>query len=185
MSTESRLRTAAAVLLARLDVMTTEEFSCGGEQRERLALRAALASTEETETDTDRVTWPWDVLIIERLRELPAELRTAFCEVAAALYGYHYPAGATFRPSAAVLNLWVNVGLAYGGQVLEPAGRVAQREAERAAELDEAWAALPDDDTLEEWMDEGGAEALDGCWVEPDGYCEHGSPSWLLHLGLI
>jgi hypothetical protein len=28
-------------------------------------------------------------------------------------------------------------------------------------------------------------EATDGCWVEPDGYCEHGCPSWLLKLGLI
>ena len=33
--------------------------------------------------------------------------------------------------------------------------------------------------------DEGGCEATDGCWVEPDGSCEHGRPSWLLVLGLI
>lgn len=38
---------------------------------------------------------------------------------------------------------------------------------------------------LAAWMEEGGCEALDGCWVEPDGHCEHGSPSWLLHYGLI
>jgi hypothetical protein len=34
-------------------------------------------------------------------------------------------------------------------------------------------------------MSEGGCEALDGCWVEPDGTCEHGEPSWLLRLGYI
>ncbi|MBE3118073.1 MAG: hypothetical protein IMZ50_04855 [Candidatus Atribacteria bacterium] len=36
-----------------------------------------------------------------------------------------------------------------------------------------------------EWMEEGGAEATDGCWVEPDGTCEHGCPSWLIEMGLI
>lgn len=44
---------------------------------------------------------------------------------------------------------------------------------------------VPDEDQLEEWLDEGVCEALDGCMVEPDGHCPHGSPSWLLHLGLI
>ncbi len=44
----------------------------------------------------------------------------------------------------------------------------------------------PSLDQLEEWMsDEGGCEATDGCWVEPDGYCEHDKPSWLIVLGLI
>jgi hypothetical protein len=33
--------------------------------------------------------------------------------------------------------------------------------------------------------EDGGCEAIDGCWVEPDGSCEHGQPSWLLVLGLI
>jgi hypothetical protein len=33
--------------------------------------------------------------------------------------------------------------------------------------------------------EDGGCEAVDGCFVEPDGYCEHGQPSWLLELGLI
>lgn len=39
---------------------------------------------------------------------------------------------------------------------------------------------------LQEWIDEGGCEAAcdHGCWVEPDGYCEHGYPSWLLVYGL-
>ncbi len=37
----------------------------------------------------------------------------------------------------------------------------------------------------QQWMMEGGCEAIDGCWVEPDGHCPHGFPSWLLHIGLI
>jgi hypothetical protein len=43
----------------------------------------------------------------------------------------------------------------------------------------------PDIETLREWEAEGGCEATDGCWVEPDGTCEHGHRSWLLELGLI
>ena len=39
---------------------------------------------------------------------------------------------------------------------------------------------------LRRWtFDGGGCEATDGCWVEPDGTCPHGHPSWLLKLGLI
>jgi hypothetical protein len=38
---------------------------------------------------------------------------------------------------------------------------------------------------LEAWEREGGCEATDGCWVEPDGECEHGKRSWLLVMGLI
>ena len=33
--------------------------------------------------------------------------------------------------------------------------------------------------------EDGGCEATDGCFVEPDGTCEHGQPSWLLALSLI
>ena len=33
--------------------------------------------------------------------------------------------------------------------------------------------------------EDGGCEATDGCWVEPDGTCDHGQPSWLLALCLI
>lgn len=43
----------------------------------------------------------------------------------------------------------------------------------------------PDIEELQEDMEEGGCEATDGCWVEPDGTCEHGHPSWLLKLGYI
>ena len=44
----------------------------------------------------------------------------------------------------------------------------------------------PTIEQLEQWMqDDGGCEATDGCWVEPDGHCPHGNPSWLLAMGLI
>lgn len=43
----------------------------------------------------------------------------------------------------------------------------------------------PDLDQLEEWSNDGVAEATDGCRVEPDGRCEHGHASWLLVLGFI
>ena len=39
--------------------------------------------------------------------------------------------------------------------------------------------------TMAKWMNDGVAKAVDGCRVEPDGRCEHGSPSWLLRMGLI
>lgn len=44
----------------------------------------------------------------------------------------------------------------------------------------------PDFKTLVDWeFQQGGCEATDGCWVEPDGTCPHGHPSWLIVLGLI
>ena len=43
----------------------------------------------------------------------------------------------------------------------------------------------PTFEDVTEWMDEGGCEATDGCWVEPDGVCQHGYPSWLLEWGMI
>ena len=45
----------------------------------------------------------------------------------------------------------------------------------------------PSIETLIQWEAEGGCEAAcpHGCWVEPDGHCSHGNPSWLLKLGLI
>ena len=46
--------------------------------------------------------------------------------------------------------------------------------------------AQPSLEELVEWNDDdGGCEATDGCWVEPDGTCRHGHPSWLLVLGMI
>jgi hypothetical protein len=38
---------------------------------------------------------------------------------------------------------------------------------------------------MREWMDDGVAEATDGCEVEPDGVCVHGHPSWLRRLAVI
>ncbi len=38
---------------------------------------------------------------------------------------------------------------------------------------------------LEEWYGNGGCEATDGCWVEPDGVCEHGCDSWMIEMGMI
>lgn len=50
----------------------------------------------------------------------------------------------------------------------------------------EPTASEPDFETLEIWMiEDSGCEATDGCWVEPDGMCPHGHPSWFLVLGLI
>ena len=43
----------------------------------------------------------------------------------------------------------------------------------------------PDLETLEVWMNDGRAEATDGCPVEPDGTCPHGKQSWLLVMRLI
>lgn len=45
----------------------------------------------------------------------------------------------------------------------------------------------PDLETLIAWEAEGGCEAAcpHNCWVECDGTCPHGNPSWLLKLGLI
>jgi len=43
----------------------------------------------------------------------------------------------------------------------------------------------PSLDDLMEWEAEGGCEAMDGCWVESDGRCPHGKPSWLIALGMI
>lgn len=43
----------------------------------------------------------------------------------------------------------------------------------------------PNEDTLMEWYGDSGCESTDGCWVEPDGTCEHGYPSWMLQLCFI
>lgn len=39
--------------------------------------------------------------------------------------------------------------------------------------------------TLERWSNDCGCKAIDGCWVEPDGECHHGYPSWMLAFGVI
>lgn len=50
----------------------------------------------------------------------------------------------------------------------------------------EAPAWCPTFGDIDRWMNgTENAMALDECEVEPDGRCEHGSPSWIRHLGLI
>lgn len=44
---------------------------------------------------------------------------------------------------------------------------------------------IPTIATLRRWNSDGGCEATDGCWVEPDGKCAHGHSSWALRMGLI
>jgi hypothetical protein len=44
---------------------------------------------------------------------------------------------------------------------------------------------VPTEDELREWSSDSGCDAIDGCWVEPDGECRHGFPSWLVALGMI
>lgn len=39
--------------------------------------------------------------------------------------------------------------------------------------------------TLEKWSSDCGCKTIDGCWVEPDGECEHGYPSWLIAMRII
>ncbi|MGW1627650.1 hypothetical protein [Streptomyces sp. NPDC002172] len=63
---------------------------------------------------------------------------------------------------------------------------IVSREAKEDQEPEHGdGAGMPSIEQMQSWMSEGGAEARDGCWVEPDGTCEHGSPSWLLAAGLI
>jgi hypothetical protein len=51
----------------------------------------------------------------------------------------------------------------------------------RKLPLDEAY------EQLMRWDWDCGCEAAcpEGCWVEPDGWCEHGYPSWMLVYGVI
>jgi hypothetical protein len=44
---------------------------------------------------------------------------------------------------------------------------------------------IPTIEDLEEWNGDGVCESVLGETVEPDGIDEHGSPSWLLVMGLI
>ncbi len=39
--------------------------------------------------------------------------------------------------------------------------------------------------TMEKWSDDGIAKSVFGNKCEPDGYGEHGEPSWLLAIGII
>lgn len=44
---------------------------------------------------------------------------------------------------------------------------------------------LPDDDKIADMLCDEGCETPCGCWVEQDGRCKHGNPSWLRVLGMI
>ena len=50
---------------------------------------------------------------------------------------------------------------------------------------DDLFPDVPSMETLANWEDDGGCEATDGCWVEVDGVCPHGRPSWALVMGLV
>ena len=69
-------------------------------------------------------------------------------------------------------------------QYVVPSRARSKRTREPAAERE---LEPPSIETLIEWESEGGCEAAcpHGCWVEPDGTCSHGNPSWLLKMGLI
>jgi hypothetical protein len=65
------------------------------------------------------------------------------------------------------------------------AGELHEEEGEEEIEVVDVEDNPPDICIIVDWMEEGGCEATDGCWVEPDGYCEHGKPSWAIVLGYI
>jgi hypothetical protein len=73
-------------------------------------------------------------------------------------------------------------------QTIAP-GLLASMEADESAPAPAAEPTLevPDIETLMQGEAEGGCEAAcpHACWVELDGHCTHGNPSWLLKLGLI
>jgi hypothetical protein len=63
--------------------------------------------------------------------------------------------------------------------------RIARVKADRDDMTNGRPQTQPDIEQLTEWVNDGIAEATDGCRVEPDGTCEHGAESWLLAMGLI
>jgi len=38
----------------------------------------------------------------------------------------------------------------------------------------------PSAEDVMRWVVSGVCQTTDGCWVDPDGYCQHGKPSWLI-----
>lgn len=62
--------------------------------------------------------------------------------------------------------------------------RDVMEERARASMIRQHAASLTIED-LEDAMNDGGIETADGCWVEPDGRCEHGFPSPMRVLGFI
>jgi hypothetical protein len=69
---------------------------------------------------------------------------------------------------------WVKFATKYHGQP------------QQVTQPEDSLSAHPAIEDLWDWVDEyGKCQATDGCWVEPDGVCEHGNPSWLVELGLL
>jgi hypothetical protein len=69
--------------------------------------------------------------------------------------------------------------------LLKLEGRVSSYRLRLLSRVKESTPEPPDIQTLMEWEAQGGCEATDGCWVEPDGTCPHGCPSWLIVMGMI
>jgi hypothetical protein len=81
-----------------------------------------------------------------------------------------------------------------------PAGALIMAQAALGTAANRLEALLPEDESqgwprptadqpsiydLWDWDDEyGGSEATDGCWVDAEGVCKHGYPSWLIQLEL-
>jgi hypothetical protein len=65
--------------------------------------------------------------------------------------------------------------------------RLAEKEkvVERPVKYPKPTTEWPSTEQLQEWEFDCGCEATDGCWVEPDGWCEHGHVSWFIYMGLI
>ncbi len=83
--------------------------------------------------------------------------------------------------------------------VRSPFGAVRKYRVKDGVNVDEMisrWAARPDmwrvrrpsfpsERTLERWISDGVARAVDGCLVEADGVCPHGAPAWPRVMGII
>jgi len=44
-------------------------------------------------------------------------------------------------------------------------------------EVNSGWAP-PDEETLADWLVEGGSRCPDDCWTDADGECDHGLATW-------
>lgn len=58
--------------------------------------------------------------------------------------------------------------------------RISALSAAKALEIE-----APDEEQIKAWVHDSVCESILGERVEPDGVDEHGSPSWLLAMGLL
>lgn len=79
-------------------------------------------------------------------------------------------------------NIMDNFNSEYYGAQCETCKSVAPTYAEIKHK---ATIPMPSVEEMMDWDNDGGCEATDGCWVEPDGKCEHGHLSWMRRLGFI